>query len=378
MKKAVELNDVVTLAFDCLDKIDLTYSKCTMMAKLADALIDIDNRKALDLLNKAQTSVEDIMVPQIASEVLETIVKVYIKLNYYQAFEVTKKISDLTFASKAFARIAEVACDKDESFCSYVVNRAIQTAGKIDFPLQKAIAYSTIAESIARHLPKKAEELLRKALNEVEKISEEFWEVNMLVSIISAYKKLANCDRNVAFNFIKQAESHLYAIKDTTRRLDLAISLSELLIELDKYRAESFLMNALSDARQIMDAYMRSEYISRVAVVMAKLLPQRALNLVDEINDPIHKCQVLLSISASDSFLRLDAITRAINIAEHIAFPYYKSQIFSKIIEQLVKINKSKARELLAKNLEIAKSIENPVNKCNALISIIMLLKQLI
>ena len=200
----------------------------------------------------------------------------------------------------------------------------------------------------------------------------------MLVSIISAYKKLANCDRNVAFNFIKQAESHLYAIKDTTRRLDLAISLSELLIELDKYRAESFLMNALSDARQIMDAYMRSEYISRVAVVMAKLLPQRALNLVDEINDPIHKCQVLLSISASDSFLRLDAITRAINIAEHIAFPYYKSQIFSKIIEQLVKINKSKARELLAKNLEIAKSIENPVNKCNALISIIMLLKQLI
>jgi hypothetical protein len=269
---AVDWRSAIPLA----ERIERNASRAWVLRAIAGALADEDPDQAESLLADALDLARANPLPQYGAADESTVALELGKIDPDAALDAAEAIADPEAKARALRELVWQFGDSDPELVESTVAEAINAAGEISGPYDRAWALRKLAGAPLADAVQ-AKDLLGEAENAAAQIEEVEPQAFALSDIAAAYAIL---EFEHAVELVERIAANY-----PEARVAALVGIAEALTASDSERAISALEDALTENEEVLDTYEQARAVNVIVTVMAELDHQRAVELAEEIED---------------------------------------------------------------------------------------------
>jgi hypothetical protein len=341
---------------DLRDELRNVDSRTWALRAVAEEWARADEKNGRQALEDASRKTGEIKNPEIRDRDLKSLAEAWVPFDENRAWVISGSIADPFLKSLALARLALSARNPGQA--GSFLREAWTTAQSIPSPYRQTQALMRISAAAARILPQEKKSWGEQAMTRIQKLKNPKLREAAFQEMILLW---ASVDGELAEGWAgklgpEEAEARAYAF--------LQLSLGP---GIPREKAKTLLFRALEEAKQVPDAYESAKIMSRVGKEFVKVDPQSALFMVQQIQDPFNRSEILRAMA--ESLSRKDS-PRAMDLAGKIPLETMRAAAMVGIIGRGAGEDRWKMLSLYQETFQAAQAIPDPYTRALTLIEL--------
>jgi hypothetical protein len=341
---------------DLRDELRNVDSRTWPLRAVAEEWARADAKNGRQALEDASRKTGEIRDPEMRDRDLKSLAEAWVPLDENRAWVISSSMADPFLKSLALSRLALSARNQEKA--ANLLREAWETAQSISSPYPQAQALMRISASAARVLPQEKKAWAEQAMTHLQKLKNPKLREAALQEMIFLW---ASVDGEMAERWAgelkpEQAEARAYAFLHLSLRPGIP-----------QERAKTLLFRALEEAKQIPDAYESAKIMSRVGKEFVKVDPQSALFMVQQVQDPFYRSEIL---SGMAELLSRKNPPKAMDLAGKIPLETMRAGAMVEIIGRGAREDRRKMLSLYQETFQAAQAIPDPYTRALTLIEL--------
>ncbi|MCX5919129.1 MAG: hypothetical protein NTX30_20935, partial [Deltaproteobacteria bacterium] len=331
---------------DLRDELRNVHSRTWAMRAVAEEWAVTDEKNGRQALEDVSRKAEEIKDPEMRDRDLKSLAEAWAPFDENRAWVISGSMADPFLKSLTLTRLALSARNRD--MAGNFLREAWTTAQSIPSPYPQAQALMRISAAAGRVLPQDKKLWAEQAMTHLQKLKNPKLREAALQEMILLWTPV---DGEMAERWAgelkpEQAEARAYAFLQLSLRPGIP-----------REKARTLLVRALEEAKQIPDAYESGKIMSTVGKEFVKVDPQSALFMVQQIQDPLYRSEILSGMA--ESLSRKDPL-KAMELAGKIPLETMRAAAMGEIIGRGAGEDRRRMLSLYQETFQAARAIPDP------------------